>query len=83
MDETYHAICLKKDSFFLPFPLLVFEVTSHSVHGGSVAQVKHSPAYLSQPLQMIGPPWEGKRKKGCRKEGCTLKSSAVVTQERG
>lgn len=30
MDETYHAICFKKDSSFLPFPPLVFEVTMHS-----------------------------------------------------
>lgn len=29
MDETYHAVCLKKDSFFLPTLPLVFEVTIH------------------------------------------------------
>lgn len=30
IDETYHAVCLKKDSFFLPFPAFLFEVTTHS-----------------------------------------------------
>ncbi len=30
IDETYHAICLKKDSFFILFPSLVFEVTIYS-----------------------------------------------------
>lgn len=24
IDETYHAVCLKKDSFLTPFPLLFF-----------------------------------------------------------
>lgn len=48
-----------------------------------VAQEKDSQAYLIQPLQIIIPSWEEKRKKGSRKEGCTLKSGAVVTQESG
>lgn len=30
MYETYHAICLKRDSFFLPFHPLVLEVIIHS-----------------------------------------------------
>lgn len=67
----------KKDSSILPFPSF-FEVAE----AWSIAQVKDSPAHLSQSLQIVRPSWEGKRRKGSRKEGCTLKSSVVVTQER-
>lgn len=86
MDETYHPICFffLKDSFFLPFPPFSCLWSNYLLQWYSrlVAQEKDSPVHLSQPLQISGPLWEGERKKGSKKEGCTLKSGAVVTQER-
>ena len=75
MDETKHARCV--------LPSTSFKQLSTPVYSRWFAKVKNSIGYLSQPLQIIGPLWEGNRKKGSRKEGCTLKSGAVVIWESG
>ncbi len=72
----------KKDSFLILFPPLVFEVTICSGVQWVSCPRKGFPSAPSQALYIIGPSWEEKRKKGSREEGCTLKSGAVVTEER-
>lgn len=76
MDATYHAVCLKRDYFFLPSaPSLFFEVTMHyMVYTGLAADEMDSPVHLGQPLQIIALSWDRKRKKGSRmyfKEKCS------------
>lgn len=43
------------------------KLLSSPVYSRADAQEKDSSMHLSQPLQIIGPSWEGRRKKGSRK----------------
>lgn len=85
-DVRWDVSCnMVKTVFFLPFyspfrlPLL-FKVAMHS---RSLAQERNSQEYLIQAFQIIAPSREGERKRGSKKDGCTLQNAAVVTQERG
>lgn len=80
-DDGWDVSCnmfKKKDSFFLPFPPLVFEVTIHSSAVGRLPK-KKIPQCTSANLFRLLVPYG---KETGRKEGCTLKTGAVVTQER-